>query len=48
MKLPLHIFKRMYKDFLAYERAGETKDKINQLDQDPEMQERINELSNND
>ena len=35
MILPRHIFKRMYKEFLAWKRAGETKEKIDHLKMDP-------------
>ena len=40
-----HILKRMHQEFLLWEMAEETCDKIEQLDQDPVLKKRIEELS---
>ena len=45
MPLPDHILKRMHQEFLLWEMAEETCEKIDQLDQDPELKKRIEELT---
>ena len=44
MILPRHIFKRMYKEFLAYERSMETAEKIDRMATDPEMQKKFTDM----
>ena len=37
MTHPDHMIKQLHKDFLAWKWGGETKEKIDWLDQDPEV-----------
>ena len=44
MELPRHIIKWMHQEFLLWEMAEEIWEKIEHMDQDPELKKRIEEL----
>ncbi len=45
MNLPDHIIERMHMEFLLWEMAEYTCENIRNLDQDPELKKRIEDLS---